>query len=87
MTQMISRFAVTDYAKWWAAFDGYEPTRVEAGVTTPRVYRSTDNSNDLVLVFDVADVSRARDMMGSQDLRTKMKEAGLVGAPKVAFVD
>jgi hypothetical protein len=40
----------------------------------------------VVLLFDVADVARARTRMAGDDLKQTMEKAGVLGAPKISFV-
>ena len=45
-----------------------------------------DNPNEVVILFEVADVARARTFATSDDLRIKLKEFGVVGQPEIVFL-
>ncbi len=60
MALMVIHHKVRDYAAWRPAYDAHEPSRAGAGITNGRVYRKTEDPNDLVILFDIADVARAR---------------------------
>ena len=60
-----------DYVAWRPGYDAHEPSRTGAGVTNGRVYRKAEDPNDLVLLFDVADVAKARAWAAGEDLRKR----------------
>lgn len=87
MAMMTMQSTVADFAKWRTVFQKNEPMRTAAGVTNPRIYRNADNPNDVLLWFDVANVAKAREALGSQALKAAMQEAGVIGPPKVHFIE
>jgi hypothetical protein len=76
---------VKDFAAWRASYNGHEKDRVSAGITNSKVFRSADDQNDVVILADVADVSKARTWFGSSEAKTVMEKSGVVGSPKVQF--
>ena len=86
MALMVIHHNVRDYAIWRPAFDAHEPSRVRAGITNGRVYRKAEDPNDLVVLVDVADVDKACAWVASEDLKTVMQRAGVVGAPEVHVI-
>jgi hypothetical protein len=78
-------FKVKDYAAWRTSYDGNEKNRVSAGITNGRVFRSANDPNDLVILQDVADVSKARTWLGSDDMKVAMQKSGVIGSPTVRF--
>jgi hypothetical protein len=76
---------VKDYATWRTSYDGSEKSRVSAGITNGRVFRNTQDQNDVVILQDVADVSKARTWLGSDDLKAEMQKSGVVGSPSIRF--
>jgi hypothetical protein len=83
---MVGHSKVADYAKFRPVFDADETNRQAAGLTNPRVYQSMDNPNELVLVFDMADVKKAKDFTSSKTLKAAMKKAGVKGKPDFWYV-
>ena len=67
MPNLLTQHKVRNYDEWRPHFDRHEPIRVAAGITNPRVYRNASDPNDLVLLFDVADVEGAKQFGQSQD--------------------
>ena len=76
---------VKDYSTWRAAYDGREKGRLSAGISNGRVFRNAEDSNDVVILQDVADVAKARTWLGSDDLKAAMQKNGVVGSPNVRF--
>jgi hypothetical protein len=87
MAMMMVELTVADYGKWRPVFEKYEPLRTAAGVTNPRIYRNADKGNEVLLLFDVADVSKARQVLVSPEVRAGMQEAGVIGPPKAHIVE
>jgi hypothetical protein len=59
-----------------------EKDRASAGVTNGRVFRSAD---DVVILRDVADVSKARTWLGSNEMKSVMEKSGVIGSPSIRF--
>jgi hypothetical protein len=76
---------VADYAKWRAGYDAHEKSRLSAGITNGRVFRSAEDPNDVVVLLDVADVAKARVWLGSDDLKAAMQKSGVVGSASIRF--
>ena len=54
------RLKVKDFNAWRTSYNENEKDRASAGITKGRVFRSADDANDVVILQDVADVSKAR---------------------------
>jgi hypothetical protein len=79
--RVLVRHKVKDWAVWKKAFDSHKQVRVDAGLTDRVVGHAVGDDHDVVLVFAVADVAKAKAFMESKDLKDKMNEAGVVGPP------
>jgi hypothetical protein len=87
MAVLIIRHPVRDYAAWRPVYDAHEAARTAAGLTNGRVFRSTEDPNDILLLFDIADRRRAEEFGRSGDLKEAMQRAGVVGQPEIRFAD
>jgi hypothetical protein len=76
---------VKDYATWRTDYNANEKSRLSAGITNGRVFRSAEDPNDVVVLQDVADVAKARTWLGSDDLKAAMQKSGVVGSPSIRF--
>jgi hypothetical protein len=86
MVLMVIHHKVRDYAVWRPAYDAHESNRVGAGITNGRVYRKAEDSNDLVILLDATEVAKARAWASSEDLKTVMQKAGVLGVPAIHFI-
>ena len=76
---------VKDYAAWRTGYDGHEKSRLSAGITNGRVFRSAEDPNDVVILQDVADQAKARTWLGSDDTKAAMLKGGVIGSPSIRF--
>jgi hypothetical protein len=49
------------------------------------VFRSAEDPNDVVVLQDVADVTKARSWFVSDELKVAMQKGGVIGLPIVRF--
>ena len=87
MPHLLVRHRVDDYAKWRPVFDDHASMREQYGSNGGQVFRSADDPNDVVMLFEVDDLDRAREFVGSDGLREAMESAGVVGRPDVYFLN
>ena len=87
MGVMIVHHSVRDYAAWKPAYDAHEAARRAAGLTNGRVFRSTEDPNDILILFDTSDRRRAEEFGGSEDLKLAMQNSGVIGQPKIRVAD
>ncbi len=78
-------FKVKDYNAWRTSYNGHEKDRTSAGITNGRVFRSSDDPNEVIILADAADVSKARTWLGSNEMKTVMEKSGVVGSPSIRF--
>ena len=82
---MMVRHAVEDYRKWRPVFDGDMGKQKAAGLTDPCVYRSADDGNAVLILWDAEDKQRASDFATAASLKLAMTHVGVVGTPDVTF--
>jgi quinol monooxygenase YgiN len=85
MSKMMMRVTVEDYAKWKPVFDGLSKTRKEFGSQGGHLFRSANNPNEITILFDWADVKKAKDYAQSDVLKEAMRKAGVIGKPDALF--
>ncbi len=83
---VIVRHEVADYARWKLAFDGHASARAAAGVVGHAVNRGVENPNLVVVYLQAESLDAVRAFAASDDLKQVMQNAGIVGAPQIAFV-
>ncbi len=76
-------FKVKDFNAWQTSYNGNEKNRASAGITKSKVFRSSDDPNDVLILQDVADVAKARTWYGSSEMNTLMEKSGVLGTPTI----
>jgi hypothetical protein len=76
---------VKDFSAWRTSYNGHEKERASAGITNGRVFRSPEDPNDVVILQDVADVSKARTWLTSNEMKAVMEKSGVLGSPNLRF--
>jgi len=87
MATMFVRHTVKDFAEWKKGYDGFDDKRKAMGVTGDGVYQAEGNPNDVTVYHDFASLDAAKAFAGSAELKSVMKEAGVVGAPDIWFTE
>jgi hypothetical protein len=87
MPLLIVRHKIADFTSWKAAYDAHSPFRAAAGLSPGRVTSSADDPSELVLIFEAADLDRARAFCASDDLKTAMQGAGVTDKPDIYFLN
>jgi len=87
MPHILIRHKVNDYAAWKPFFDNHSATRASYGSQGARVFRNADDASEVIMLVAVDDLDRARELLGSDDLREKMAEAGVSDQPDVYLLD
>jgi hypothetical protein len=85
MTTLFVRHQAADYAAWRQAYDAFQPKARTLGVLADAVYQTADDPNEVTVTHDFATLEAARAFAGSQELRSTMHDAGVVGAPTIWF--
>ncbi len=90
MTTLHIEHAITDFATWKAAFDGFAASRSEAGVRGHVVRRPIDDPAYVVLDLDFDDVPTAQRFLGFLQTRiwaTRETSPALVGSPRTSILE
>ncbi len=83
--RVMIRSKVKDWDVWKKSFDSHIQKRIEAGLTDRVISHTVGDTHQVTLVFAVADMAKATAFMNSQDLKDRMKEAGVEGPPDVFY--
>jgi len=86
MAKIATQQTIGDYAKWRAGFDKAAPFREKAGMKNVQVYRDADDPSAVLIWSEVDDLAKARAVLTSPELRNAMREAGVVGDPKINVI-
>ena len=87
MVHVLVRHKVSDFTRWKELFDSALNARMHAGELGFHLFQSVNDPRDVTLLLDWDSVEHARQFMGSDDLKTKMQAAGVVGTPEVQYLE
>jgi len=83
---MFVRHAVKDFTKWKPAFDADKSARQAAGLKELNLWRNADEPHEVILLFEVADLAKAKAFAASVEMRDKMTASGVMGRPEIVFL-
>ena len=86
MNHLLIRHKVNDFAKWKAAYDAHAPARDSAGLKEIHLLRNVNSLDEIVLMYEVTDLAKAQEFVGSTDLQTAMQSAGVMDKPDIYFL-
>ena len=86
MAVMVFQHKVRDYHAWRPVYDAHEPSRTGAGLTNGQIYRKAEDPSDILGLFDVADVAKARTWTEGADLQAAMQKSGVESKPVIYFL-
>ena len=84
-TQLIIRHTVANFDTWKSAFDKDMSRRKDAALELVVLLRGLENDKDITAIFSVGDVSKAKALVASDDLKQAMKDAGVTSSPTIYF--
>ena len=87
MVHVLVRHKVADYPKWKEAFDSHLATRKRAGETGFHLFHNADDSHEIFILLDWESAEEARKFLTSDELRERMAQAGVIGAPEVHYLE
>ena len=87
MSHILARFKVQDYSRWKAVFDERASKRQEGGIGHSRIFRNSEDPNDIALLLEVNDQEKARQFANSQELKDAQQRGGVISPPTMTWVD
>jgi heme-degrading monooxygenase HmoA len=87
MIHVLIRHTVADYGRWKEAFDAHLSSRKRAGETGCRVFHNMEDPHEILVLLDWQTAEEARKFVNSDDLRQRMRDAGVQGNPEVQYLE
>ena len=86
MPHLIVRVTVQDFGRWKLVYDSNLPARQSAGLKELNLWRNADKSNEVVLLFEVSDMAKAKAYTLSPELKEKLKAGSVIGPAENLFL-
>jgi hypothetical protein len=84
---MLIRHKVRDYPQWKQGYDAHLPKRHEAGLSEKYLLHNQQEPNEVIALFEAADLEKARAFAASNDLRDAMQRVGVIDKPDIYFLE
>lgn len=86
MPYLLVHHKVADFAKWKRVFDSHAAAQQQAGLRVMHVLRNVEDPNDVVMLFAVEDVERAKSFVYSPQVPGAKEESGVLDVPNIYFL-
>jgi hypothetical protein len=86
MNYLLVHHRVQNFPQWKVLYDEHLPTRQQAGVKEVHLWHGSEDPNDVTLLFETSDPSKAKAFAESDNLREIMAKAGVIGKPDVVYL-
>ncbi len=87
MAFVVIKHRVANFAKWKQVFDDRAENRRRYGLDSGWVTHSRADPNEVVVILRCLDLTRAQEFFQSDELHRDMKQAGVIEAPELYFLE
>ncbi len=84
---VLVRHKVADFIRWREIFESHKEAQREAGMELERLWRDWDDPDDVVLLFKVDDIEKAREFVNSADMPDAHNGTEVVDEPDIYFLE
>jgi quinol monooxygenase YgiN len=85
MVTMFVRHQVGDYGQWKRVYDDFASVRKGLGVTGASVHRDASDPSMIIVTHQFKDFDAAKSFAESEELKSTMAKAGVMGHPEMWF--
>ncbi len=86
MAHILIRHKVADFGKWKPLYEDHRSVREAAGLKDLHLWRNEGDPTEIIALFEASDLAKAKEFVGSSDLKERMQAAGVQGAPDIVFL-
>jgi len=84
---LLIRHKLRDFAEWKRGYDAYLPKLNEAGLAEKHLFRNAHDANEVVILLEATDLSRAKVFAESAELRESRQKVGILDEPDIYFLN
>ena len=77
MPHVLVHQRIEEFERWMEVFDRLGPARAAASCRSAAVFRNREDPHEVVVLFEFDDLARAREHMGSPELRAAWQDSGV----------
>ena len=86
MPHLLVRLRVANFEAWKAVFDAHADAQRRAGLRVTHVMRNLDQPNEVVTLFECADVEKGKGFVYSKDVPAAQQQSGVIDKPDIYFL-
>jgi len=86
VTYLLVRHKVKNFEAWKQVFESHVQAQKDAGLGVERVLRNLDDPSEVVLLFEVLDLEKARGFVTSSGVPEAQADSGVVDQPDLYFL-
>jgi len=86
MPTIAVQVTISDFDRWRLVFEKNKPLRDKVGFKNTQVYRNADDPKEVIVWGEAANGAKVRRALAGPDLVAAMKEAGVIGPPRVHVI-
>ena len=87
MAILLVKHNIKDYSTWRKVYDEHKTFRTKSGMLSEKVYRSTTDPTEIVLLFRWYNIMNAKMFSQSEDLKKTMEKAGVISKPEMHYLE
>lgn len=87
MVYLYIRHTVNDFNKWYDSFKLSLETYEDIGLTEMQLFQDKKDYNDVIIIFKVDDIEKAKSFLFAPDKELANEEAGVIGEPETLFLE
>lgn len=87
MVYLMGKSSVEDFGKWKSNFERNDPYRTEHGQRSSQIFQSSDDPDEVVVLFEWDDRENARALFDSEEMRERLADAGVKGRPELTYLE
>jgi hypothetical protein len=77
MIRMLCRNKVEDFDRWKSVFDCHSDAHRQAGLSLEHLWRDLEDANEVLFIFAVVDIARARAFISAPDSKETGRSSGV----------
>jgi quinol monooxygenase YgiN len=77
MPHVLVHQRIEEFDRWKEVFDRLGPARAAASCRSTAVFRNRQDPHEVVVLFEFADLTQAKEHMSSPELRAAWRDAGV----------
>lgn len=84
---LIIQHKVSNFANWIKLYEAHDSIRQAHGLHNYILGRATKDTNIVIVILKMDDATKAKELMTSADLKSRMQNGGVIGVPSFNYLE